>query len=220
MDFRRLLRSGWFVPVVLALLGLPAPVHALDAGTSMFALQLVHGQADIAAPQGPYLSAYTHGELGIGGEYWYLFGDQLAVAVAGRYDRGRERQSADGQVDRYYRQWSWSGRVGLDRVTELGDRAVFYFGPGLEYWRGKAEFLGIYGAAPPLFEVTTPETQRVSLSARFGAILVLGESWGLSGHLGHLVGVASADGSNARTSWYTNGWEAAAGIVLAFGGEE
>lgn len=199
---------------------LALPAFALGAGGSLFALQLVHGEGDFVSPDNGYLSAYTHGEVGAGGEYWYQLTDAFAIAVAGRYSRSRELQSAPGKPDRLYRQTSWSARIGGDRVVEIGDRSVLYFGPGIEYWSGDAQFLGIFGAVPPLYDVTTPEVTRWSVSGRIGGIFVLGPSWGLAGHVGHRAGVASASGAGAETRWYTNGFEASGGLVFAFGGEE
>ena len=197
---------------------LAAPAFALGAGGSLLALQLISGEGDFVSPEGAYLSAYTHGELGAGGEYWYQVTDGFAIAVAGRYARSRELQSATNRADRLYRQTSWSARVGGDRVVEIGDRSVIYFGPGIEYWRGHSQFLGIFGTVPPLLDVTTPEVTRWSVSGRIGAIFVLGPSWGLAGHLGHRAGRASASQDGAKTTWYTNGFEGSGGLVFAFGG--
>ena len=92
--------------------------------------------------------------------------------------------------------------------------ALFYFGPGIEFWRGHSHFENF---DPPDQDTTTPEVTRWSLSARFGGIMVVGDNWGFVGHLGWRVGHASAEADGAKASWYPNGFEGGAGVVIALG---
>lgn len=198
----------------LALGALPLRVHA-DGG-QMVALHVAGAQADLADARGTYLEPFSHAELGVGGELWYFLDPSLAMAVRGRYSRARDTETAASASGRIYRQWSWSGRLGVDRVADLGHGALLYFGPGVEVWRGKAQFLG-YGTTPATNDVTSPEIQRLSISARLGAVFALGEAWGLQGEVGSHFGRADAESRNAKTNWYTQGFEASAGLVFAFG---
>ena len=103
-------------------------------------------------------------------------------------------------------------RVGGDRMMDIARNALLYFGPGIEYWRGDATFTNILGAG----QVTTPEVTRWSVSGRFGAMLVLSESLSLTGQMGFRMGTASASEGGSKTSWYTSGFDGAAGLAFAF----
>jgi hypothetical protein len=178
----------------------------------------VSGQADIAAANGLYFSPYSHGEVGAGAELWFFLGEPVAMNARLAYSRSRETEDAKDQARRIYRQQSWSGRLGVDRVVEPGDRAVLYFGPGIAYWRGEGEWIG-FTSGSGRTSGRTPWTERWSVSSRFGAIFVLGEGWGLQGEVGSLAGLAISDTRDSRTTWFTNSFNASAGIVFAFGEE-
>lgn len=75
-----------------------------------------------------------------------------------------------------------------------------------------ANFIGYY--AEPVVEA--PDVTRWSGSGRFGAMLVLTDSFGLSGHIGYRMGYATASEGGAESGWYTNGYEATAGVAFAF----
>lgn len=192
--------------------GFAAPAAALEAGTVVVALEATSGTADLVAPSGPYLSAYDHGEVGAQLHGWYLVNDAWALAASGGIARTREANRATGSANRYYQQRAWSARVGMDRMIPVSDDALLYFGPGVEYWRGHANFIGIY--AQNLVEAA--EVTRWSGSGRMGALLVLTDSFGLSGHIGFRMGYATASEGGAESGWYTNGYEAAAGVAFAF----
>src|SRR6185436_5323396 len=164
--------------LLVILLGRPAA--ALESGTVVLGLEATSGTADLVSPASPYLSAFDHGEVGLQGQIWYLMSEEYAATFSGGVARTRERNAAAGQPGRFYQQRSWSARLGVDRMIALSDDAVFYFGPGVEYWSGHANFIGFF--AEP--EVEAPEVTRWSASGRFGALLVLTDSFGLSGHVG------------------------------------
>jgi len=196
---------------------LPAGAGAFELDRFRFAFNAVQGTGDFVSEDGPYLAAYSHGETGWQLEVWYSFNDALALTVAGGQGRFREKNSAEGQGDRYYRQSSTSFRLGVDRFIEFRENAALYFGPGIEWWQGSSQFIGY--APPPDDDVTTPDVTRLSLSGRFGGLIVLTDSFALNGHLGYRFGQASAEGGGAKTEWYPDGYEAAAGLVYAFGGD-
>ena len=200
--------------LALMLLAAPAatPALALEPGTSLLSLEVTQGSADLVSPDGPYLSAYDHPELGGQLCYWRLVNDALAVNLSFGAAAIRERNQADGQADRYYQQRSWNLRGGVDRTLELGHNTVFFFGPGVEYWSGYARFAGIYGPGT----VTAPTVTRLSVSGRFGGMMVLSDSFSIVGHMGYRIGYASASNATAKTQWYTGGAEAGAGLAYAF----
>jgi len=198
--------------LVLAATVRPRPVVALEPGTSLLALEVTQGTADLVSPDGPFLSAYDHPELGGQLSFWRMVNDALAVDATVGFAAMRERNQAAGNADRYYQQRSWSVRLGVDRTLELGHNTIFFFGPGVEYWSGYARFIDIIGTGT----VTAPTVTRWSVSGRFGGMMVLSDSFSLIGHMGYRIGMASASQAGAKTDWYTGGIEAGAGLAYAF----
>lgn len=210
----RMWRTPCTLILLCAALGSARSAAALEAGTTLFSLEATQGDADLVSTDGPYLSAYQHGELGGQIQIWHLVSPSTALTLTGGAGATRERNSAEGQPDRYYQQRSVSGRIGADRMVELGRDALLYFGPGIEYWRGYARFNGYY--PPAGSSVQEPTVSRWSVSGRFGAIMILTSKVGLTGHIGYRLGTASASDGGADSQWYTNGVEGSAGLVFAF----
>ena len=206
------MRLPSFLACAALLLVLASPAPALESGTVVVALEATSGTADLVSPASPYLSAFDHGEVGLQGQLWYLTSEDWAVAFSGGVARTRERNLAPGVTNRYYQQRAWSARLGMDRMVSLSNDVVFFMGPGVEYWTGHANFIGFY----PQLKVEAPDVTRWSASGRFGAMVVLTDSFGLSGHIGYRMGYATASEQGADTGWYTNGYEATAGVAFAF----
>jgi hypothetical protein len=205
------------LPLVLAAAALIAcgsarGARALEDGTLIVGLSAFAGQGDFVSPDATYLAAYDHGELGAQIQTWYMLGDEYAFTLSGGAGRAREVNESGGKPNRYYQQSSWNVRIGADRMMDVSRNALLYFGPGIEYWRGDATFTNILGAG----KITTPEVTRWSASGRFGAMLVLSESLSLTGQIGFRMGAASASEGSAKSSWYTSGFDAAAGLAFAF----
>lgn len=195
------------------LLAAAPPAAALEPGTVIVGAQATSGAADFVAAGGGFLAAYDHGEIGAQVQLWYLTGEHWALAVAGGLARSREKNRSDAGAERVYQQRAWSARIGLDRIVPLGGGDVLlYMGPGVEYWTGHARFIG-YFADP---DVIAPDVTRFSLSARIGALLVVTDTIGLTAHLGSRMGYATAAQGGAESGWYTQGFEAGAGVALAF----
>ena len=207
---RRLMSSLGCAALVSA--ALASPAAALEPGTVLLALEATSGTADLVAPGSPYLAAYDHGEVGAQVQGWYLISETTAFTLSGGIARAREANRVANQASRFYQQRAWSARAGLDRMIAISDDALLYFGPGLEYWTGHANFIGYF---PEPF-VEAPEVRRWSASGRFGAMMVLTDSFGLTGHIGYRMGYATASRGGADTGWYTNGYEATAGVAFAF----
>jgi opacity protein-like surface antigen len=214
---RRIL-AGAALALVLA-----APqAHALAKGNAMFAIELTHGMADLYDPSsvaGGYISAYDHSEQGVQGQYWMMMTGDYAFNVTagwGFFNETDKPSSAagPGAPDQKYSQTSYNIRVGGDRMVGIGDRTLLYFGPGIEYWSGKAKFEG--------FGPTTVETEsitRYALSARIGATMKVSRTWGVTGHVGTRLGMASAKDQGAKVSWWPSSNEGSVGLMFMFGGE-
>jgi hypothetical protein len=198
---------------------------ALGKGTSMLALQLTTGTADLYDPSGltttGYIGAYDHSEGGLGIEYWNMMGDDYAFAIGINFGSFMETDqpgqgAAPGSPDLEYSQSSFSVRIGGDRVVKVGERAVFYFGPGFQYWNGNATFDGFGG---PGTSVETESVTRFGLDGRIGATMMIGTGWGFTFQTGHRIAYASAEQDGAKATWtpssnYSNG-----GLLFTFGGK-
>ncbi len=184
----------------------------------LYGLSLTSGTADLYDPSGAaggYITAYDHSELGVAFQYWRHMSDDYAVAFNAGYGFFSEKDepgtnAPGGSNDHKYTQTSWSVRVGGDRVEKLGERAVVYFGPGIEYWSGKAKF----DDGTPGGSIETKNVTRVSLSTRIGALMTLSKGAGINLQLGHYIGMASAKDQGAKASWWPSGFQAAAGVVF------
>jgi opacity protein-like surface antigen len=147
-----------------------------------------------------------------------MMAEDYAVTFAGTYSLfGEENKpgtnAAPGDPIFRYTQKAWSLRLGGDRVVKLGDRSYLFFGPGIEYWSGKAKFE---------FEGTTVSREsenisRISLSGRLGAHMMIGESWGMTLQGGHKVGYASYQELGAKSTWWPSSFDASGGLVYRFG---
>jgi hypothetical protein len=208
--------------VVFALLALAVwstAAFALGKGTSLLSFNLTSGNADIAAPASAgYIAAFSIPEVGLQGEYWNMMADDYAFALSGGLGLSNEKDepgtgAPSGATDQVFKTSSFNVRVGGDRVAKVGDRAVMYGGPGIEFWSGKAKFENAGTSSE------SGTTTRISLNSRIGAIIVLNDAVGLSAHVGHRVGRASSEDQNAKATWWTSGFEGAMGLTFMFGGQ-
>lgn len=216
----------------LVLMAFAPTAWALGKGGSMFAIELTNGTADFAdstnartgspATTG-YMSSYNHSEMGVQGQYWHMMTDDYAVTVSGgvgffsETDAQGSKGLPAGGPDLKASSSSFNVRVGGDRVAKVGNRAIMYGGPGIEYWSGKSKYENFNFVGPRAYEGES--TTRISLSARIGAIMVLNESFGLSTHVGGRFGRASAEEQGAKATWWASSMEAGAGIVYMLGGK-
>jgi hypothetical protein len=206
--------------VLLVVLSAPS-AWAIGKGTSMFAIQLTSGTADLIEPEAGtgYSTAFEHSEIGVSGEYWNMVAEDYAFTIAAGMGFFGETDAPGSNVgpgapDVTYSQSSFNIRIGGDRVVKIGESAVVFFGPGFEYWSGSATFENIFGPG----EVESESTTRYSLNARIGATMLLSETFGITMHGGQRIGHASAEDAGAKVTWAPSSFEAACGIVFAFGG--
>lgn len=201
------------------LLCFASSAFAIGKGTSMLAIQITSGTADLySPPSGGYISAYDHSELGLGAEYWNLLSDDYAFALSAGMGTFNETDkpgqgAPSGAGDFKYSQSSFNVRIGGDRVVKVGERALFYFGPGFQYWSGKAKFEN--SGAP---SVETENVTRLSLDGRIGATMLIGPTWGITMQVGHRVGYASAEDQGAKATWWPSSNYASSGVQFMFGG--
>jgi hypothetical protein len=184
----------------------------------------MHGTADIASDRGNgYNSAFQTPELGGRFEYWNMMHENYALNFAANWgfssetDKPRSDAPANSP-DAKFTTSSWSVRLGGDRVwSPLANTKVF-FGPGIEYWTGKAKFEGFPGFVPPTYE--TESTTRWSLAGHTGAMMFFNPKWGLSGQLGHKIGMASYEEKGGKVSWWPTSVDGAMEVIFTFGGSK
>lgn len=214
----------------LALLAMTATASSAEG--SFFALQLSAGTADFATEASSgfagFSPAYDHSEWGLKGEFWNMMSEDYAVTLAAGFNLFSEENkpgvNATGGVFKYS-QSSWNVRLGGDRVVALGEHSYLFFGPGIEYWSGKAKF---EDETPPASTYETGNTSRISLCGRIGAHMMVGEAWGLTLQAGHKLGRAtytepmrvdlSGDAGGSETTWWPSSMDASGGLVFHFGG--
>lgn len=207
----------------LALIALTAT--ASSAQGSFLALQLSTGTADIATEASSLFSgfspAYDHSEWGFKAEFWNMMSPDYAVTFAGGFNIFSEENKPGtnaplGAGIFTYSQSSWNIRVGGDRVVALGERSYLFFGPGLEFWNGKAKF---EDETPPAATYETETTSRISLSGRIGAHMMIGEQWGLTFQGGHKIGRATYKEAGTETTWWPSSVDASGGLLFRFGAQ-
>ena len=194
------------------------------AGNSFLALQLTSGNADLATELSSgfngFAPAYSHSEWGFKGEFWNMMSEDYAFNLSagiGLFSEenkpGANAGLGDGTFK--YTQSSWQFRVGGDRVVALGDRSYIFFGPGIEYWSGKAKF---EDGTIPASSYETESVSRISLSGRIGGHTMIGEGWGITLQAGHKLGYASYEEAGAKSTWWPSSMDASGGLLFRFGG--
>ena len=195
---------------------------AATRGTTMLAIQLGSGTADLYDPSDVtttgFISAFDHSEIQAQAQCWKMMSDDYAFVISGGFGFfGEENEpgtaAAPGATTFKYSQTSFNVRVGGDRVVSVGDRASLYFGPGIEYWNGKAKF---EGSGPT---VETEGVSRISLSGRIGGIMNVGSNWGLALDMGHKLGRASAEDRGAKATTWASSFDAHGGLIFQFAGK-
>lgn len=211
-----------FVTAIATLSLIVLAGHAQAAGEKMVVgLGLMHSTADLAANGGGFNAAFDHSELGGRLEFWDMLRENYAVNVQGNLGffsetdkpgTGAPLNAREGK----YTQTSWSVRLGGDRIYSPLQNTMVFFGPGLEVWSGKAKFENIAGVTGTY---ETKNTNRFSLHGHMGGMWMLGPGWGISGQLGHRIGVATHDERGAKSTWWPSSLDGAMEFVLAFGGK-
>ncbi len=209
----------------VALVALMSASTALAAakGSTVFALQVSNGTADLydaggISHGGNYVSAFDHTEIGAQAQVWHFMADDYAMSLSfglgmfSETDKPGNNPDA-GAADIKYTQNSFNVRVGGDRFVKLGERASLYFGPGIEFWNGKAKYET--GEATSSWEGES--VTRYSLSGRIGALMQLSNSVSLGCQLGRKVGMASVTDRGAKASWWPSSFDAAGGLVFGLG---
>lgn len=188
--------------------------------TNLLGIQLTSGTADLATENAGFASAYDHSEYGFRAEYWSMMGPEYAFNAS--YGMGFFSEedkpgtnAAPGDAAFKYTQNSWNVRVGGDRMVNVGEKSSIFFGPGIEYWSGKAKFED-KGGGGNTYE--TKNVSRVSVGARIGGNMMITPAWGISGQVGTKIGRASYKEAGAETTWWPSSMEGSVGLVFKIGG--
>jgi len=209
------------IAVALLAIAATASVAADGPKSTFLGLQVTSGNADLAGEFGSgSAAAYDHSEYGFKLEYWNLMSADYAFTLSGGLgmfsEENKPGTNASPGIGTFtYSQSSWNIRVGGDRFVPLGERAFVFFGPGIEYWTGKAKF---EDDSPPAATYETENTTRISLHGRIGAHMMVAENWGVTVEAGQKVGTATYEEAGAKTTWWPSSMDGALGLVFKFGG--
>jgi hypothetical protein len=204
----------WLLGLAVLMLPTLASAASLEKGASLLAIQLTRGGADLTGDVGGALATFQRGEVGLQGQYWYFLAKEYAVTVAAGIGYFKESETADpaslGATDLTLSSSSWQFRVGGDRFAQLTDKLQVFAGPGIQMWGGKAK------AEDPNGEFEGASTSRFALNGRIGATILMGQNFGLTGHIGQYWGYATASEGAMETKWLPSGSEGAMGFSFAF----
>ena len=189
---------------------------AAAVGDGFYGIEITNGTADLYDARGAAsgsISSYAHSELGVGLQYWRMMAGDYAFHLTLGSGWFRETDTpgdhaAPGARASRYTQTSWSGSVGGDRTVKIGERAAVYFGPGFEYWTGKARWDGGAGS------VESQLVTRYALVGRVGGVMLLSGRTGINCEVGRYAGYATVTDQGARASWFPSGVQASAGLVF------
>ena len=210
------MKRGMFWLLGLALIGVPGASSAasLQKGSSMLAIQLSRGVADLSGNVSGNLIASSRPELGIQGQYWLFLADEYAFNVTAGIGYFKESETADpaflGAEDYEETMNAWQVRIGGDRFAKVSDKLQIFAGPGIQMWSGKRTIKVSAG------EFEDPSTTRWALNGRIGANIQIGENFGLVGHIGQYWAYATAEDGGAKTKWTPSGSEGAMGFAFGF----
>ena len=197
-----------------------------SAKTNFLAVQLTSSSADLAADvpgfngstfvQSGFAAAYNHPEWGGKLEYWSQMGPEYAFNVSGGIGTFSEEdkpgtQAPSGSGSFKYTQSSWNIRIGGDRMLSVGEKSYLFFGPGIEYWSGKAKF---EDKSPGGLTYESKNTTRISVGARLGGHMMVSPAWGVTAQVGTKIGHASYKEGGAETTWWPSSMEGSVGLVF------
>ena len=220
------------LPAALLLAGLALPAHAAPiwTGSSIFSLQLTSGVADLTSPQvANYRVATSHPEMGLQLRYDYFISDETAWNLAGGIGFYRETDTPAATApanaaDIHRTESSWQITLGIDRVAHLTTQYHLFAGPAIQLWSGRAKvspaaFGGPFPgpAFPGAASTQVDDAVRLSIIARIGVHLRLGDTWGGYGQIGHYWGWASAAEGGGDQHWWPSGANAAIGVAWHWG---
>ena len=199
--------------VATSLLLAASPALAFEKGIGIYGLQLGTGTADFYTASGPsHITAFDHGELTAGFQYWRMITDDYATTFSAGYGWFSEvDQARDASPDVEYTQSSWHIRFGGDRVVKLSESAALYVGPGFEYWSGGYETTGSGS------DYESEKVSRVSLTGCVGAVMMLSRAIGINCYVNVWLGRAQAEEDGAEAAWWPGGVDGAIGLVFAPG---
>lgn len=182
-------------------------------GASILAIQVSRGVADLASGGPTGVTWFNHPEVGMQAQYWYFlrqdYGVNLSAGI-GYFKLSDSEPPGFGSSSFQRTISSWHVGLGGDRFAKVSDKLVIFAGPGLQVWGGKFKDEDDTG------EAESPSALRLSLTGRIGAHILMGENFGLIGHLGQYWGYMTAEEGEASTKSLPSGTEGAMGFSFGF----
>jgi len=219
-------RKTWSILIALGLLALSSTAMAAGKGTSILALELGQSTVTVSETVDPadtpgYLSLNQGPEVNFGLEFFHYLSEDWAINFSGGIGAGSYKEEPNDAADPELKitTKSYRGRLGVDRMGSVGERLVLFGGPGVEFVSATAKF----EATPttPAVEEESSSADYFGISGRIGLMVNLSDSVLMVGRVGHSLGTvsSSAERGNAKSSAWTNSFDAAWGLAISFGGK-
>ena len=202
-----------------SLLLVASSAFAYQKGQTLLGLAVGSGSAVWVGPaaKGYITTQAALPTLRAGADLWYFMSDDMAFTVSGGIDHFGETDKPGtvaplGAVDQKSTISGVHGRVGMDHVFKLGDKANVFTGGGLMY--GTTKFK--YEAA------TTDESPSLTtygVDGRIGVMMEVASNVSFGGRMGHNFGMSTADDNGAKVSATAGSWYGEAQLIFAFGGK-
>ena len=223
------MKKSLLLLAALLMVTMVSGASALETGTTIFAIELGQGTADltnpVAASSTPsYINGVSQPELSGQLEIWHMFAEDYAFNISGGvgFFSAKQEPNVVSAVNQEITNshTSFRVRIGGDRVGQVGDRLTLFFGPGLEYFSGKAKAKSEGGGGPTV-ENESSNTTRIGISGRIGGMMKVSDNVSIVGRVGHNLGYAtsSADNGNAKITWWPSSFDAAWGLAFGFGSQ-
>jgi hypothetical protein len=188
----------------------PALAAKLAKGNSVVWVGLNGNKSHILTSPASLASTGEENELGMHLAYSRFLCDEWAGVVSGGFDFGGAKFEPTSGTETKYTSSSYNVRLGMDRYAFINDDVALYAGPGLLYWRGKADYS--LGAA----KTQWPEVTELAFNGRLGMYARLGSRLGLFGHIGQVIGTNSGKDANGKATWWSNHHEGSVGLAVDF----
>jgi hypothetical protein len=185
----------------------------LAKGNSVIWVGLNGNRSHILTPPASLSSLGEENELGLHLAWSYFLSDAWAGVISGGSNFGGQEFTPASGTEKKYSSSSYNVRLGFDRYAFINDAVALYAGPGLLYWKGKAEDTNLL---TPGVTTTWPDVTEWAFNGRIGMYARMGTRYGLFGHIGQTIGSNSGEDPAGKVSWWSSHHEGSVGLAIDF----